>query len=431
MLRTHRTSDLGRLRDGQRVRIAGWVSSVRDQGSISFLILRDGWGEVQVTAKRGESPEGLLELLRRVPEHSSVVVRGMVRRDPRAPGGLEVVPSRISVVSRARKQPPFNVYGGSLPSIDKRLDIRAVDLRRAKARAIFRVRHAALQAIRRFLDSRGLMEVQTPKIIATATEGGADLFPVLYFDREAFLAQSPQLYKEQLTMAFDGVFEIGPIFRAEPSRTLRHLSEAISVDVEMAFADYGDVMKLLEEMIVRVSRELSRRAREEFAVLGREPELPSRPFPRLTYERCLSMLRDAGVEKEFGDDLSTEDLKELGRMIGGYYFITDWPTKLKPFYIKPKSRRPELSESFDLMHGDLELSSGGTRIHRRSALVRRLREKGLKPRDFEYHLRVFDYGMPPHAGFGMGLDRFVMVLTGQENIREVVAYPRDIRRLTP
>jgi Aspartyl/asparaginyl-tRNA synthetases len=190
-------------------------------------------------------------------------------------------------------------------------------------------------------------------------------------------------------------------------------------------------MKLLEEMIVRVSRELSKRAREEFAVLVREPELPSRPFPRLTYERCLSMLREAGVEKEFGDDLSTEDLKELGRMIGGYYFITDWPSKLKPFYIKPKSRRPELWESFDLMHGDLELSSGGKRIHRRPALVRRLREKGLKPRDFEYHLRVLDYGMPPHAGFGMGLDRFVMVLTGQENIREVVAYPRDIRRLTP
>ncbi|MGC8555758.1 MAG: aspartate--tRNA(Asn) ligase [Conexivisphaera sp.] len=431
MLRTHRTSELGRLREGRRVKVAGWVSSVRDQGSILFVVLRDGWGEVQVTAKRGEVPDAVLRTLSGVPTHSSVVVSGTLRRDPRAPGGVELVPSRAVVVSRARKQPPFSVYGGELPSLDKRLDIRAVDLRRVKARAIFRIRHATLRAIRDFLASRGLTEVQTPKIIATATEGGAELFPVLYFDREAFLAQSPQLYKEQLTMAFDGVFEIGPIFRAEPSRTLRHLSEATSVDVEMAFADYGDVMGLLEDMVLRVTKRVAEEAREEFAALGREPEVPPRPIPRFTYEQCLSMLRDAGVKKEFGDDLETNDLRELGSMIGGYYFITDWPTKLKPFYIKPKPRRPELSESFDLMHGDLELSSGGTRIHRRSLLTRRLREKGLKPRDFEYHLRVFDYGMPPHAGFGLGLDRFLMVLTGQENIREVVAYPRDMRRLTP
>lgn len=431
MLRTHRTSELRGAEDGRRVKVAGWVASVRDQGSVVFLVLVDGWGEVQVTAKRGEVPDDLLERLRDIPPHSSVVIGGVVRADSRAPGGVEVVPARVQVVSRARRQPPFSVYGGNLPSIDRRLDIRAVDLRRVKARAIFRVRHAALQAIRWFLASRGLLEVQTPKIIATATEGGAELFPVLYFDKEAFLAQSPQLYKEQLTMAFDGVFEIGPIFRAEPSRTLRHLSEAISVDVEMAFADYRDAMRLLEEMVVRVTRRLLKEASEEFSELGHVPEVPARPIRRLTYEQCLSMLRDAGIEKEFGDDLGTEDLKELGKMIGGYYFITDWPTRLKPFYIKPKARRPEVSESFDLMYGDLELSSGGSRIHRKSALVRRLKEKGLKPRDFEYHLRVFDYGMPPHAGFGLGLDRFIMVLTGQENIREVVAYPRDVRRLTP
>ncbi|BBE41880.1 aspartate--tRNA(Asn) ligase [Conexivisphaera calida] len=431
MLRTHRTSELGRVREGRRVKVAGWVSSVRDQGSITFLMLRDGWGEVQVTAKKGEVPDELLERLHAIPPHSSVVIVGTVRIDQRAPGGVEVIPSSVQLVSRAKKQPPFSVYGGNLPALDRRLDIRAVDLRRVKAGAIFRVRHATLRALRDFFTSRGLTEVQTPKIIATATEGGAELFPVLYFDREAFLAQSPQLYKEQLTMAFDGVFEIGPIFRAEPSRTLRHLSEAISVDVEMAFADYRDVMRLLEDMVVRVTKRLTSEIPEEFAALEHSPEVPSKPIQRFTYEQCLSMLREAGVEKDFGEDLETDDLRELGRMIGGYYFITDWPTKLKPFYIKPKARRPEVSESFDLMHGDLELSSGGSRIHRRSVLTRRLKEKGLKPRDFEYHLRVFDYGMPPHAGFGLGLDRFVMVLTGQDNIREVVAYPRDMRRLTP
>ncbi|MFP3283495.1 MAG: aspartate--tRNA(Asn) ligase [Nitrososphaeria archaeon] len=431
MLRTHRTSELGRLEDGRHVKVAGWISSIRDQGSIAFLILRDGWGEIQVTAKKGEVPDELLEELRRIPQHSSVVIGGIVRRDPRSPGGVELIPSRASVVSRARKQPPFNVYGGELPGIDRRLDIRAVDLRRVKAGAIFRVRHAVLQSIRDFLTSKGLTEVQTPKIIATATEGGAELFPVLYFDREAFLAQSPQLYKEQLTMAFDGVFEIGPIFRAEPSRTLRHLSEATSVDVEMAFTDYEDAMDLIEGMVTSVVGMVSRERSADFQALEHEPEMPAPPFPRITYEQCISKLRDAGIEKDFGDDLEIGDLRELGRLLGGYYFITDWPMKLKPFYIKSKARRPEISESFDLMWGDLELSSGGSRIHSKSMLVRRLKEKGLKPRDFEYHLRMFDYGMPPHAGFGLGLDRFLMVLTGQDNIREVVAYPRDMRRLTP
>ncbi len=430
-MRTHRSVDLQDVEEGIKVKVAGWLASCRDQGSILFIIIRDGWGEIQITLRKGETSEKLMEKARHIPPHSALVVEGIARRDLRAPWGMEVVPSRITIASRARRAPPFNVYGGDLPSLDKRLDVRAVDLRRVKAQAIFKIRHLTLQAIREFFVGEGFLEVQTPKIIATATEGGAALFPLLYFDKEAFLAQSPQLYKEQLTMAFDRVFEIGPIFRAEPSRTLRHLSEAISVDAEIAFAEYKSVMKVLEELMVRVVDKILNGARRELEILNYKPERPKLPMPRITYRRCLEILKGRNSNKPFGEDLDATDLKILGEELGGYYFIIDWPLRLKPFYIKPSRGRSELSESFDLMYRDLELASGGTRVHNKRLLMKRLREQGLEPKSFGHHLKVFDYGMPPHAGFGLGLDRLVMVLTGQGNIREVTAYPRDVRRLTP
>lgn len=431
MMRTHTSDKLSRVREGARVKVAGWLASKRDQGSLLFLLLRDGWGEIQVTLKKGRVDDSMLEKARRIPMHSAVYVVGHAKRDPRAPNGVEVLPTRLVVVSKARRQPPFSIYGGELPGIDKRLDVRAVDLRRVKAQAIFRVRHTAIQAVREFFNKNKFLEVQTPKIISSATEGGAALFPLLYFDKEAFLAQSPQLYKEQLVMAFDRVYEVGPIFRAEPSRTLKHLSETISIDAEAAFMDYEDVMKVLERLVRHVIANVVRKNPEELNILRVELKQPRIPFKRLTYEDCLDLLDKHGVSKSFGDDLDSSDLRILGEEVNDFFFITDWPTRLKPFYIKPKRVRPDASESFDLMFKDLELSSGGTRVNSRRLLVKRLREQGLKPKSFEYHLRVFDYGMPPHAGFGLGLDRLMMVLTGQENIREVTLYPRDIKRLAP
>src|ERR671930_2439379 len=231
----------------------GWVSAIRDHGNIRFIMVRDRYGDVQVIAKKSECTEPLIEQIRQVREHSALAIRGKVRSQEKAPNGAEVIPVELKVFSIAKKAAPFLVKSKiSSVGIDTRLNLRAVDLRRNVLQSIFHIRYSTLNAIREFLAVEGFIETNTPKIIATATEGGATLFPIFYYDREAYLAQSPQLYKEQLTMAFESVFEIGPIFRAEPSRTNRHLSEAISIDVERAFADYEDVMSLLERLIVSV-----------------------------------------------------------------------------------------------------------------------------------------------------------------------------------
>ncbi len=269
-------------------------------------------------------------------------------------------------------------------------------------------------------------------MIATATEGGAALFPIFYYDREAFLAQSPQLYKEQLTMAFESVFEIGPIFRAEPSRTNRHLSEAISIDVERAFVDYNDVMSLLERMILKIVDTIKEKNQDDLGYL--QLELPSMelPFSKYTYSDIIDRLQEAGERIQWGDDISPQIMKSiLHERLNDFYFIIDWPTSTKPFYIQPSAADSRICESFDLMCGGLEVSSGSTRINHKDQLVERMTKQGLKHEAFDYHLRVFDYGVPPHAGFGLGLERLMMALTKIENIRDVTLYPRDIDRLAP
>ena len=429
--RTHRSVDLSPKLEGQQVTVMGWVSSIRRQGGIIFLILQDSEGVVQVTVKTGKTPEPVLKRVETLTPHSVVAVKGKVKAIDKAPNGAEVSPEEMRVLNVATKTPPFSLFGGELPNIDKRLDIRSLELRRPKAQAIFRIRHTALAAIRDFLSSTGHLEVQTSKIIASATEGGASLFPVLYYDKEAFLVQSPQLYKEQLTMSFEKVFEIGPVFRAEPSRTLRHLAEIISIDVEEAYVSYTDVMETLEKLVHHTMKTVAEKCKSELKELGVEVEIPKLPFKRLTYTEGIDILHDAGDRTAWGEDISTAATKKISEIYPSFYFITDWPTDAKPFYIKPRTDKPEISESFDLMKGSLEISSGGTRLSSKKLLTKRLKEQGLKPRTFEYHLKLFDYGMPPHAGFGMGLDRLMMIITKEENIREVTLFPRDRLRLSP
>ncbi len=432
--RTHYSSEITVSLDGIEVIIMGWVSAVRDHGNIRFIMIRDKYGEIQVIAKKIECTEPLLEQIRQVREHSTLAIRGKVRSQEKAPNGAEVVPAEVKVFSIAKKAAPFLVKSKiSSVGIDTRLNLRAVDLRRNVLQSIFHIRNSTLNAIREFLEMQGFMETNTPKIIATATEGGATLFPIFYYDREAFLAQSPQLYKEQLTMAFENVYEIGQIFRAEPSRTNRHLSEATSIDVEEAFVDYSDIMALLEKMILHIINSLSERNKNDLLEL--DLELPSikLPLERYSYSNVINELQQAGENIRWGDDLSPQMMKNvLNDTINGFYFIIDWPTAIKPFYVKPKIIGPgSICESFDLMYGSLEISSGSTRINKKHDLLERMKKQGLNTQAFDYHLRVFDYGVPPHAGFGIGLERLIMAITKIENIRDVAFYPRDIDRLTP
>lgn len=429
--RTHYSTDVKPELDGEDVTIMGWVRDIRDLGGIRFVVLQDKEGIVQVTVPHGKVSKDVLRKAEALQRQYSIGVRGTVKRMEQAPGGAEVIPSEIRVLGEAKHPLPLDVAGRTPANIDVRLDARVLDLRRDENRAIFRIRHVTLESIRQFLSKRGFLEVHTPKIIATATEGGTAMFPVAYFGREAFLAQSPQLYKEQLTMDFEKVYEIGPIFRAEESHTRRHLSEIIMIDIEEAYTTAEDVMATLEEVTQHVYMAVKEGCQRELQVLKHRVEAPKAPFERFTYGRILQELEGEGVHVTWGEDIPTEAYRTLGKLHPGFYFVTDWPTASKPFYIKPKDGDPKVSEGFDLMWSWIEIASGGARVHSKDLLIRRMKEQGLNPESFRYHLSAFDYGMPPHAGWAVGLERLTMALTGKQNIREVVLFPRDRFRLTP
>src|SRR5690242_19238665 len=319
----------------------GWVSTIRDHGNMQFIMIRDRYSDIQVIAKKSECTEQLFEQIRQIREHSTLAVRGKVRSQEKAPNGVEVIPLELKVFSIAKKAAPFLVQSKTLSvGIDTRLNLRALDLRRNVLQSVFHIRHTTLNAIREFLIKQGFVEVNTPKMIATATEGGAALFPIFYYNKEAFLAQSPQLYKEQLTMSFEKVFEIAPIFRAEPSRTNRHLSEAISIDLEEAFADYNDIMKHIENIVkhvVFIVKNYNEKLDDD--VKFQIPEI-SDSIPQYTYSELIEKMQKAGISTEWGDDLYASNLKKLG--ITGFYFIKDWPLGQKPFYVKAKTDDPKL-----------------------------------------------------------------------------------------
>lgn len=429
--RTHYSKSIDTTTNGREVTIIGWISSIREHSNIKFLTVNDRFGSIQVILKKGEYPASLESEISNIRDHTAIAIKGKVRTEPKAPNGIELIPNDIRILSLANKNSPIVIQSRKGVGIDTRLDLRAVDLRRPYLQSIFNIRYTVLNSCREFLRQEGFIEVNTPKIIATATEGGATLFPIFYYDREAFLTQSPQLYKEQLTMAFENVFEIGPIFRAEPSRTNRHLSEATSIDVEKAYVDYNDVSEILERMILFLWNEIKDKNKSHLEYLKIQlPDL-SFPFKRYTYSVLIEKLQRSGQSIEWGDDISQQKLSKLDdEDMKLFYFITDWPTSIKPFYVRPKSTGTEC-ESFDLMYGDLELSSGSTRIHNKDELIERMKKQGLNIDAFDFHLKVFDYGMPPHAGFGLGLERLMMSMCGVDNIRDAVLFPRDIDRLSP
>ncbi|MEM0454144.1 MAG: aspartate--tRNA(Asn) ligase [Sulfolobales archaeon] len=431
MFRTHLSSDINKSLAGSEVVIAGWVHAKRDLGGKKFLIIRDKDGYIQVVISKSD-PEELMKKFYELTPESVVSVEGIVRADERAPGGFEIVPNNIVVHSIANAPLPLDVTGKVRADIDTRLRERVLDLRREESRAIFKIISVTLKSIREELYSNGFVEVNTPKIIATATEGGAALFPVIYFGREAFLAQSPQLYKELLAGAFERVFEIAHAWRAEESDTPYHLSEFISVDIEMAFANYETVMDVLEKVIYRVIKNVGEECSKELKILNHELPQMRLPLKRFKYVDVIETLNGLGSNIKMGDDLTATDLRTFSKEVGeDLYFIVEWPSNARPFYTKLCDNNPEFTESFDFMYDFLEVASGSSRVHRKEVLVNRLREKGLNPESFNYFLRWFDYGMPPHAGWGMGLNRLALMVTGRNNVREVTLFPRDKKRLEP
>jgi aspartyl-tRNA synthetase len=422
---------------GDTVTLAGWVHEIRDLGGIAFLILRDTTGKIQVKFEKDEMDEDLVETGLGVHRESVLRVTGDVEEEPRAPTGVEVTPSEVAVVAEADPELPLDPSGKVDAELPTRLNNRTLDLRKEEVKAVFEVRSEVLRSVRAAFRDLGCTEINTPKIVATGTEGGTELFPITYFGREAFMNQSPQLFKQLMVgSGLERVFEIGPIFRAEEHNTPRHLNEATSIDFESAFFDHSEAMDACEHVVKAAYEGVAEHCTEHLETLGLAEAfaVPEGEFPRLTYEETIERVNATGEldgQLVWGDDLSTEAERALGEDVGEHYFVTDWPSEIKPFYIKDHDDDETVSTGFDMMHPRMELVSGGQREHRYDRLVAGFEQQGLDPDAFDYYTKMFRYGMPPHAGWGLGAERLLMTMLDLPNIREAVLFPRDRQRLSP
>ena len=416
--------------------VKGWVQDVRALGGIAFVTLRDRFGTIQITLPKKKIDPALFEELTKLPRESVVAVTGEVKASNQTALGLEIIPSAVEVYSKAATPLPLGVVDKVNVEMDTRLNHRFMDLRKPEIRAIFELKAMMVELIEECVRENGFNQVYTPKINAAGAEGGAELFKIQYFDKPAFLAQSPQLYKQILmSTGLDRVFELGPAFRAELSNTNRHVTEFISFDGEMSWIENEEeVMAMIETIVDHVLTGLKERGKKQLELLGKEIKVPARPYPILTYSECLKMVQDAGLPLKEGDDLGTEGEKIIGDKMAEkgveLYFIAEYPEEAKPFYIMEKDGTP-YSFSFDLDYKGQEISSGGQREHRYDRLVARMEKKGLNPADFEFYLEAFRYGMPPHGGWGIGIERLLVKMLDLGNIREAILFPRDPARLTP
>ena len=410
------------------VEISGWTQNIRIMSTVLFIELRDVSGTVQgVLLKKGN--EELFETLKALPRESVLSMTGQAVKS-QAKIGYEVQIKHLDILNRAETPLPLGVVDKIESDIETRLENRFLDLRRPEKLSIFKIQSTISNSIRNFFVNSGFIEIHSPKIVAAATEGGTELFPVKYFEKNAYLSQSPQLYKEMMMSAgFDKVFEVAPAFRAEEHNTPRHINEFTSIDMEMSFVSDEGVMDVLENVVKTAYKAVSDTNERELEILGvPKPNLDYR-FRRITYSEYVQMANQKGIALNDGEDLSTQVLKTVGGGIKEFYFITRWPRELKPFYVQPYDEK--YSRGFDLQFGELEITSGAQRVHSPEVLINNLKSKGLNPDSFSFYVNTFKYGMPPHAGWAIGLERLTMVLLDIANIRETTLFPRDRTRVTP
>jgi aspartyl-tRNA synthetase len=427
MFYTRKCGEIEESDFGSEQTLCGWLQDTRNLGGIAFLQLRDITGVIQLTLLKKKLGDEHFKKWANINRESIILVRGIVKENTEAPGGVEMLPDNIELMNEAETPLPLGVIDKIDSEIETRLNARYLDLRKTEIAANFKIRAAVSGAVHKHLRRENFLEVQTPKIIASATEGGTSLFKMKYFDKTAYLAQSPQLYKQMLMSGgLERVYEVGPAFRAEEHNTPRHLNEFISIDIEMSFADDDVVMGVMERLVATAARAVSKET-EALETLKKEPMELELPLPRITYDEAIEMSQG---KVEWGEDLSMEATRAIAEQMNGFYFITKWPLSLKPFYILP-DEDPKYSKGFDFMFNEIEMTSGGQRVHDVNMLKERLKEQGLDPDGFNHYLDPFRYGMPPHAGWGLGLDRLSMIFAGAKNVRECVLFPRDRTRMTP
>ncbi|MBI2057635.1 MAG: aspartate--tRNA(Asn) ligase [Candidatus Yanofskybacteria bacterium] len=425
-------------RAGETVQIFGWVHTVRDQGSIKFLIIRDVSGLIQVVVTKKQKKAS--DIAKTLSLESVVKVVGLAKEEKQAPGGVEVVAEEIEVLSAAEPELPIPVVEKTGETeLPKRLDWRWIDLRKPENRLIFQAWTSMERAFVDYCGSNNYIEIHSPKLMSAPSESGGELFEVKYFERKAYLAQSPQFYK-QMAMAsgFEKTFEIGPVFRANPSFTSRHDTEFTGYDIEISFIEsHHDVMAEEERIIVAMLSEINKTSGNEIKkVFGREISVPLIPFPKLTLARAKEILKTLNVPSETENDLSPEEERKLGEYINKkesheFVFVTDYPKEIRPFYHMRHKENGNLTKSFDLLFMGLEITTGAQREHRYDVLLNQAKEKGLHTEPIQFYLNFFKYGCPPHGGFGFGPSRFVMQALGLNNVREVTYLYRGVKRLEP
>jgi asparaginyl-tRNA synthetase len=420
----------------ESIEIAGWLYNLRKSGKIVFPIIRDGTGLMQCVALKTNLPDEMFEALKHLTQESSLVIRGKIRAEVRAPGGYEMDVEGVEILQKVSEEDPYPITPKE-HGIEFLMDHRHLWLRSQRQHAIIRVRHEIIRAVRDYFDSHGFTLVDTPIFTPAACEGTTTLFEVEYFDDEkAYLTQSGQLYNEANAMAFGKVYCFGPTFRAEKSKTRRHLTEFWMVEPEMAFADLEEIKRVAEEFIVFIVERVLENRREELKVLERDIsrlESVKAPFMRMSYDEALKNLQEHGSEIQWGGDFGGTDETILTQQFERPIMVDRFPTEIKAFYMQPDPERPEVALGVDVLapEGYGEIIGGGQRIHDPELLLKRIEEHHLPKEAFDWYIDLRKYGTVPHGGFGMGIERCVAWICGLEHIRETIAFPRMLYRIRP
>ena len=431
MKRTHYTNELTKA-IGKEVVVAGWVFDCRLLGGINFLLLRDKDGLVQVTAHKDKVSADIFKAYEKLHQEDVISIKGRIVKSTKTKSGVELIPSEIELINKSQTPLPLDPREVTKANLNTQLDWRFLYFRTKEAKAIFKIQTIVLKSFRNFFLDRGYMELQAPVIISSASEGGAELFTMPYFEKQAFLAQSPQLYKQMGAMSFEKVFMVVPVFRAEKFDQPTHLNEIRQMDIEQAFSTDEDVMKVLEEAFLHILRQVSEECEDELKVLSRELKIPKLPLKRITYTHAIELLKKNKEKIEWGEDFSKTQEKLLTKLVGEHtYFVKDWPTAIKAFYAFPYEDNPKICKAFDLIYDGIEVCSGTQRIHIPELLIKQLKSKGLNPDNFKYYVDAFRYGSAEHSGFSIGLERLTMEICGIDNIQKVTMFPRTRNRITP
>jgi nondiscriminating aspartyl-tRNA synthetase len=427
--RSHFSTEIPK-KDDTSVTVMGWVRAIRKVGKLTFLQVADREGFVQIIFKGvSDDIQTKLDLLQR---ESVIAIKGKVKVNKTAPNGLEVIPSEMKILNLSEVPLPLEVVTQKTPAdMITRLNSRFMDLRKPEISAIFKIKDMVAKATREYFDKNKFIEIQSPKLMSVPSESGANVFEVNYFKTKAFLAQSPQFYKQIMMAAgFDRVYEIAPIFRAEKHHTYRHVTEFTSMDFEMSFVDFEDVLSEAENLMVHIYKYVQTHCTKELTILDKKITIPSKPFPRVSMSEAFKMIN----EKDNGEDLSSDQEKVFyeackKKFDHEFVFLVDFPWSVRPFYHMKKDSK--ITFSADLLCKGLEIATLAQREHRYEILMKQLKDKKILPKGIEHYLNAFKFGMPPHGGAGLGLDRIVMKMLDLPNIREAVLFPRDPERLTP